>query len=95
MTTLPIAGPLLVAGTSNPAKVAGAIAGVIREKGRVELQAIGVQAVNQTMKAIAIARGYVAPQGMDLICTPFFMDVEIGGEDRTALRFRVEPRVTP
>lgn len=83
---------LQVASSSQPSSVAGAIAGVIREKNLCELQAIGAGAINQTIKAIAIARGYMAPAGVDLICTPSFADIEINGEERTAIRFRVEAR---
>jgi stage V sporulation protein S len=81
-----------VASGSNPASVAGAIAGVIREKGRCEMQAIGAGAINQAVKAIAIARGYVAPSGIDLVFVPAFLDIEVGGEERTALKFVIEPR---
>ena len=84
--------PMLVSAKSNPGNVAGAIAGVVREKGVCELQAIGAGAINQTVKAIAIARGYVAPAGMDLIVTPAFTDIMIDGEERTAVKFKVEPR---
>ncbi|HEW91295.1 MAG TPA: stage V sporulation protein S [Thermotogaceae bacterium] len=83
---------LKVSSQSKPNAVAGALAGVIREKGRAELQAIGAGAVNQAVKAIAIARGYVAPSGIDLICIPAFTDVEIDDEPRTAIKFIVEPR---
>lgn len=83
---------LQVASASEPSSVAGALAGVIREKGRAELQAIGAGAINQTVKAIAIARGYMAPAGVDLVCVPAFVDVQINGEERTAIRFIVEPR---
>lgn len=83
---------LQVASSSQPASVAGAIAGVIRERRVCELQAIGAGAINQTVKAIAIARGYMAPAGVDLICTPSFSDIEINGEERTAIRFKVEAR---
>lgn len=83
---------LQVASSSQPASVAGAIAGVIRERRICELQAIGAGAINQTIKAIAIARGYMAPAGVDLICTPSFSDIEINGEERTAIRFKVEAR---
>lgn len=72
--------------------MAGAIAGFIKEDGMVELQGIGAGAVNQATKAIAIARGYVASNGYDLICVPAFVDVEIDGEERTAIRFTVQPR---
>lgn len=83
---------LQVSGKSNPAAVAGAIAGTIRETGSATLQAIGAGAINQTIKAIAIARGYVAPSGIDLICVPAFIDIVIDGEERTAMRFHVEQR---
>lgn len=87
-------GPTLlkVSSKSNPASVAGAIAGMIRETGRCEVQAIGAGAVNQTVKAIGIARGYVAPGGIDLVAIPAFLDIEVQGEERTAIRFIVEPR---
>ncbi|HCO97682.1 MAG: Stage V sporulation protein S [Thermotoga sp. 50_1627] len=83
---------LKVASNSNPNKVAGALAGMIREHGRAELQAIGAGAVNQAVKAIAIARGYLAPSGIDLVSIPAFTDVEIDKETRTAIKFIVFPR---
>lgn len=83
---------LQVAHNSVPSSVAGAIAGMIREKGFCNLQAIGAGAVNQSVKAIAIARGYMAPSGIDLICIPAFVDVKINNEDRTAIKFVIEPR---
>jgi stage V sporulation protein S len=83
---------LKVSSKSDPKAVAGALAAVLREKKTVVLQAIGAGAVNQTIKAIAISRGYVAPNGMDLIMIPAFTEIEINGEERTALRFLVEPR---
>lgn len=83
---------LKVAAKSNPNSVAGALAGVLREKGSVEMQAIGAGAINQAIKAIAIARGFVAPGGIDLVCTPAFIEIEINGEERTAIRFLVGPR---
>lgn len=82
---------LRVSATSDPGKVAGAIAGVIRDAGRVELSAIGAGAVNQAVKAIGIARGYVAPSGLNLVCIPSFVDLEVNGEERTAIRFDVRP----
>jgi stage V sporulation protein S len=81
-----------VAAQSRSTAVAGAIAGVIRESGRVEVQAIGAGAVNQAIKAVAIARGFLALDGLDVICVPTFSDVEIGGQERTAIRILVEPR---
>ncbi|VWX37869.1 stage V sporulation protein S [Exiguobacterium oxidotolerans] len=83
---------LKVSAKSNPNAVAGAIAGVLREKGSVEIQAIGAGALNQSIKAVAIARGFVAPAGMDLICIPAFTDIMIDGEERTAIKLIVEPR---
>ncbi len=83
---------LKVATSSNASSLAGAIAGDIRDTGKTELQAIGAGAVNQALKAVAIARGFVAPQGIDLICIPAFHDVEIDGNERTAIKLLVEPR---
>jgi len=83
---------LKVSSHSNPNAVAGALAGVIREHGRAEMQAIGAGAINQAVKAIAIARGYVSPSGIDLVCIPAFTDIEIDGEERTAIKLIVQPR---
>ncbi|MFO7245747.1 MAG: stage V sporulation protein S [Thermaerobacter sp.] len=83
---------LRVSSKSNPNAVAGALAGVIRERGSAELQAIGAGAINQAVKAVAIARGFVAPAGTDLVCIPAFTDVDIEGKERTAIKFIVEPR---
>lgn len=83
---------LKVSAKSVPNSVAGALAGVLREKGTAEIQAIGAGALNQAIKAIAIARGFVAPSGMDLICIPAFTDIIIDGEERTAIKLIIEPR---
>lgn len=83
---------LKVSAKSNPNSVAGALAGVIREIGNAEIQAIGAGALNQAVKAIAIARGFVAPSGIDLICIPAFTDVLIEGEERTAIKLIVQPK---
>lgn len=83
---------LRVSAKSSPNSVAGALAGVLREKGTAELQAIGAGALNQAVKAVAIARGFVAPSGVDLICVPAFTDIEIDGEERTAIKLIVGPR---
>ena len=83
---------LKVSSRSVPNSVAGAIAGVIREKGAVEIQAVGAGATNQAVKSIAIARGYLAPTGIDLVCIPAFGNVEIDGVERTAIKMIVEPR---
>ena len=81
---------LKVGTKSNPNSVAGALANVFREKGSVEIQAIGAGALNQAIKAIAIARGFVAPSGKNLICIPAFTDIVIDGEERTAIKLIVE-----
>ena len=85
---------LRVSTKSNPNAVAGALAGVIREKGAAELQTIGAGALNQAVKAIAIARGYVAPSGLDLYCTPSFSTVRIadGEDEKTAIHLDIRPR---
>jgi len=83
---------LKVSAKSNPNSVAGALAGVLREHGKAEMQAIGAGALNQAIKAIAIARGFVAPSGMDLVCIPAFIEIEIEGGQRTAIKLLVEPR---
>ncbi len=83
---------LKVAANSSPNSVAGALAGVIREEGMAELQAIGAGALNQGIKAVAIARGFVAPSGIDLYCVPAFIDIEIDGEERTAIKLIVRHR---
>ncbi len=79
-----------VAANSRATSVAGAIAGIIREKGRVDVQAIGAGAVNQAIKAIAIARGYLELDAIDIACIPSFSEVSIEGKERTAMRFAVE-----
>ena len=78
---------LKVSSKSNPNSVAGALANVFREKGNVEIQAVGAGALNQ---AIAIARGFVAPSGKNLVCIPAFTDITIDGEERTAIKLIVE-----
>jgi len=83
---------LRVSVNSNPKAIAGAIAGIVRETGSAELQAVGAGAVNQAVKSIAIARGYVAPNGFDLTAVPAFSEVDIEGEMRTAIRFVVQQR---
>jgi stage V sporulation protein S len=81
-----------VAAKSRSTAVAGAIAGVVRESGRAEVQAIGAGAVNQALKAAAIARGYLALDGIDVVCIPSFVEVEIDGQERTAIKLAIEPR---
>jgi stage V sporulation protein S len=79
-----------VAATSRSTAVAGAIAGVMREKGRVDVQAIGAGAVNQAIKAVCIARGYLEEDGIDIMCLPSFVEVQIDDHERTAVRLSVQ-----
>lgn len=83
---------LRVSTKSNPNSVAGALAGVLREEGSAELQAVGAGALNQAVKDVAIARGFVAPSGIDLVCVPAFADIKIDGEERTAIKLIIESR---
>jgi stage V sporulation protein S len=83
---------LKVSSKSSPSSVAGAMAGVVRQRGAVEVQVVGAGALNQAVKAVAIARGYLAPSGIDVVCIPTFVDVLIDGESRTALRLLIEDR---
>ena len=83
---------LKVSTKSNPNSVAGALAAIIKEKNIVEIQAVGAGAINQAVKAIAIARGFVAPSGRDIVCVPAFTDIEIDGEESTAIKLIVQPR---
>jgi stage V sporulation protein S len=81
-----------VSANSRTAAVAGAIAGVIREHHRAEVQAIGAGAVNQAVKALVLAKGYLANDGIDVVCVPEFVDVDIDGKIRTAVKLVVAPR---
>jgi stage V sporulation protein S len=83
---------LKVSAKSRPSAVAGAIAGVVRENGRAEVQAIGAGATNQAVKAIAIAREYLLETEIDAVCVPAFIDVTIDNEERTAIRLVIERR---
>ena len=83
---------LKVSAKSSPNSVAGALACAIKEQGSAEMQAIGAGALNQAVKAVAIARGFVATNGIDLICIPAFNDIMIDGEERTAIKLIVESR---
>ena len=81
-----------VSARSRSTAVAGAIAGVMRQHNMAEVQAIGAGAVNQAVKALAIARGYLERDEIDIVSTPYFTEVDIDGQERTAVRFYVEPR---
>ncbi|WP_123054078.1 stage V sporulation protein S [Clostridium sp. JN-1] len=83
---------LKVSAKSQPKSVAGALAAVLRGNISAEVQAVGAGAVNQAVKAIAITRGFVAPNGIDLVVVPAFSEISIDGEERTAIKFIVEPR---
>ena len=83
---------LKVSSKSNANSVAGALANVFRDKGIVEIQAVGAGALNQAIKAIAIAGGFVAPNGKNLVCIPAFSDISIDGEERTAIKLIVEAK---
>jgi stage V sporulation protein S len=81
---------LKVSSKSNPNAVAGALAGVVRSNGSAEIQVVGAGALNQSIKTLAIARGYMATSGQDLNCRPTFADIRIDGQSRTAIRLQVE-----
>ena len=83
---------LKVSSKSNPSKVAGAIANIYREEGNVELQTIGAGSLNQAIKAIAIARGFLAPSGKNLVVIPAFNDIMINGEKKTAIKLMIETK---
>lgn len=83
---------LKVSANSQPKSVAGALAAVLRDNNYAEIQAVGAGAVNQAVKAIAITRGFVAPNGIDLVAVPAFAEVVIDGEERTAIKFYIQPR---
>jgi len=83
---------LRVSSKSEPKSVAGAIAAILRNGMPVEINAIGAAAVNQVVKSIAVARGYVGPEGIDLVCVPAFSQLEVDGVEKTSIRFVVERR---
>lgn len=83
---------LKVSSKSKPNSVAGAIAGIIRSESRVQIQTIGAGALNQAVKGIAIARGFIAPTGQELTCIPYFKDIEVNGEIKTAIVFSIESK---
>ncbi|HZZ64476.1 MAG TPA: stage V sporulation protein S [Candidatus Baltobacteraceae bacterium] len=85
---------LKVSAKSNPNSVAGALAAVLRERDSAELQAVGAGAINQAIKAVAIARSYLRSAQIDLVCVPAFIDVEINGNERTGISLAVERRLT-
>ena len=83
---------LKVSSKSNPSKVAGAIANIYRENKKVEIQTVGAGSLNQAIKAIAMARGFIATSGDNLVVIPAFNDININGEEKTAIRLIVEAK---
>ena len=81
---------LKVSSRSKPNSVAGALANAFKERSVIEIQAVGAGALNQAIKAIAIARGYIAPSGKDIYCIPAFSDIMIEGEDKTAIKLIIK-----
>ena len=83
---------LKVSSKSNPSKVSGAIANIFRTEGKLEIQTIGAGSLNQAIKAVAIARGFVAPSGSSLVVVPAFSDILIDGMQKTAIKLIVEAK---
>ncbi len=83
---------LKVSSKSNPSKVAGAIANIFREEGKVEIQTVGAGSLNQAIKAVCIARGFLAPSGEDLCLTPSFNDIMINDAQKTAIKLVIEAK---
>ena len=83
---------LKVSSKSNPNSIAGALANVLRDENIVEIQAVGAGALNQAIKGIIIARGFVAPSGKNLYCIPAFASIIIDGEERTAIKLAIEAK---
>jgi len=81
-----------VSANSRTSAVAGAIAGVVRENKRAEVQAIGAGAVNQAVKALVLATGYLNGDGIRIVCIPEFADITIGDKVRTAIKLVIEVR---
>ncbi|MDP2162094.1 MAG: stage V sporulation protein S [Flavobacterium sp.] len=81
-----------VSSQSRTASIAGAIAGTVRDEGKAEIQSIGAGSINQTMKAMVLARGYLKEDGIDVICYPEFVDLDFDGREVTAIKLIVEPR---
>lgn len=83
---------LKVSSKSNPNSVAGALANIFKDKEKVEIQSVGAGALNQAMKAIIVCRGFLAPAGKNITCIPSFTNIDIEGEERTAIKLIVEAR---
>ncbi len=81
-----------VASSSSPTSVAGAISSIIRNQDFLDVDTVGAGSLNQAIKAIAIARGYLVPSGIDLVVLPSFKEIEIEGKEKTAVRLRIEKK---
>ena len=81
---------LKVSGKSNPNSVAGAIANILKDNEKIDIQVIGAGALNQLVKSIIICRGFLAPLGKDVMCFPSFCDIIVENEEKTAIRFTIE-----
>lgn len=92
MTTQVTPGTLKVSAKSNPNAVAGALAAVMRERTVAEIQAVGAGAINQAIKAVAIARTYLKESDIEIVCVPSFITVEISEKERTGISLVVERR---
>ncbi len=84
---------LKISSKSNPNSVAGAIVGMVNENKKIELTAVGAGAVNQAVKSIAVARGYIAPSGRNLVCIPAFTTMNIEDADRTGIKFIIREEI--
>lgn len=88
-----VPGTLKVSAKSNPNAVAGALAAVMRERSTAEIQAVGAGAVNQAIKAVAIARSYLKDSDIDVVCIPSFITVAISDHERTGMSLAIERRI--
>lgn len=82
-----------VSSRSNPNSLAGAIVAALKEVTSVEVSGVGAGAINQAVKAVAVGRSFVKPEGHELICIPSFEDINIDGEDRTGIKITIEKRI--
>ena len=80
---------LKVSTQSNPNSIAGAIAGMIKDYDTIEMQVVGARALNQAIKGIAIARGFITPTGIDVVCIPTFISIQIDGVEKTGIKLIV------
>lgn len=81
---------LKISSKSNPNAIAGAIVGQIKEEEKSEMRVIGAGALNQAMKGIVIARGYLAPLGINIVCIPAFINLKFDETEMTGLKILVK-----